>query len=376
MPADIFVTVEDITTQLESYNYLRVYRAGTLTGAYTLIDTQLLVAGQYHYTYYDSGGSANAWYKFTLYQSVGNTESSPSDIFRPFGTTRQRIRQRALSEYRAGLVIIAAAAGSTIALWKTADPRVASAIHKAGKFVGSWLMPSNTSGGIIDGAARFITANATPTDGELTVDAWSDPPAAGDEAELHWLASPDEWNAALNRALGRYYYIDRLPLVGLGGSTYEYDLSKFPWLKKGNLHSVWYYPTGSSIESPWVGDGRWYKVRDDRDILTLAISPAIDTSETLYLECSRPMLPLYTDAAQPPSICNEDLISALTYDEILATLARPGAGASQDRKAWQRARIFHSRKLGNLLRIHRPRPRHSVPMPATPFEVPQPFSAR
>lgn len=375
MPATVHITIEDITTQLLTYDKLRIYRSATLAGTYSLIATEDLVAGQYHYSYVDAVGSVNSWYKYTLYNATGPVESGYSDIFRPFGTTRLRIRQRALSEYRAGLVMVAAAGGTTT-MWKTADPRVATSLFRASKFVSSWLMPTSAAVAALEGATRFITANATPANGELSVDAWSHAPQAGDEGELHWLARPEEWNDAVSRGLARYWYIDRVPLVGLGGSTFEYDLSKFPWLKRRNLHSVWYFPTSSSVEQPWAGDGKWYSVRDDRDRLTLSIYPAIDTSVTLYLECTRPMPSLYTDDAQPPSVCNEDLASALAYDELLATLTRPGTGSSQDHRVWIRERRVHVTRLNRLLREHRPRPRYTAPMLSTPPVVPQPFSAR
>jgi len=374
MPANIYITIEDITIQLATYTQLRLYRSGTLGGTYSEVTTETLVAGQYHYPIVDPTGSANVWYKYTLYNPTGPVESDYSNVFRPRGTTRLRIRQRALGEYRAGIPILAVA-GSTTELWKTSDYRVASELFRSGKHVGSWIMPTAAAVSAIEGATRYVLANSTPASGELSVEPWSDAPQAGDEAELHWLVSPDEWNDAIIRGLGRYWYLDRIPLVGVSNQN-EYDLSTFPWLHKYNLHGVWYFPTGSSIEQPWTGDGKWYGVRDDRGTLTLSIYPPIDASTTLYLECSRPTAPLYTDDAQPPPLCDEALASALAYDEVLALLTRPSSGSSQDRRGWITERRIHAIRLNRLLVENRPRPRFTPPQFSTPPVVPAPYSAR
>lgn len=374
MGANVYITVEDITTQLLTYESIRLYRSGTLGGTYSLVTTIPLVAGTYHYSYEDSAGSPNAWYKYTLYNSVGPVESGYSNIFRPQGTTRLRIRQRALADYRAGLVM-SAVSGCTTEKWKTADHRVASELFRAGRHVGAWVVPTVGSADLV-GAARHVLTNPTPSSGELAVEAWGATPQAGDEAELHWLASPDEWNDAINRAMDRSWFLDTVPIVGVKDEN-EYSLAHLSWLRsRYNLHGVWYYPTGSSIQQPWAGDGRWYSVRDDRGIFTLTIHPSIDSSTTLYLECSRPMPPLYTDDAQPPPVCSEELAAALAYDEILSTLASPGSGSGQDRRAWVAARKRHAASLNKMLRDNRPRPRPVPPQPSTPPVAPDPFSAR
>lgn len=61
---DVFVTVEDVNTQMDTYESIEVHRSNTLTGAYSLVETETLVASTYHYTINNSDGDLNKWYKY------------------------------------------------------------------------------------------------------------------------------------------------------------------------------------------------------------------------------------------------------------------------------------------------------------------------
>ncbi len=114
----------------------------------------------------------------------------------------------------------------------------------------------------------------------------------------------------------------------------------------------------------------------DREKVVLVIYPPVASTVTLYLHAARPMPPLHTDAAVAPSVCAEELVVALAYDEVLAHLSRPGQGAAEERKTWERQRLAHAPELRKLLWRHRPKLRYGRPRVPSPPVVPRPFQAR
>ncbi|KKM07183.1 hypothetical protein LCGC14_1736460, partial [marine sediment metagenome] len=252
--------------------------------------------------------------------------------------------------------------------------RVKTDLFRNDRGKGTWLLPTTGSNA---GVPRIIKTT-TPSTGQFVVlPSWSAVIALGDEVEWHWLADPTEWNNALNRGLARYWYVERVPLVGVANQE-EYSLAVLPFLRdKEQVHDVRWYPTsGLDVDESFGVDGRWWRIREDVGVLTLQIHPAIATTQTLYLECTRPMPPLYTDASTAPPNCAEELVAALCYDEVLAYLSAPGRGASDARDVWHKARLLHAPELHRLLVKHRPKPRQGQPQTPWPTVVPQPWSAR
>jgi len=365
------IIVEDIATQLLTYDTIELERSDTVGGTYTQVATAALVAGQFYYSIADSGGDLNKWYRYRFHKDP-STNSDYSDPFRVEGVTRLRGRQAALSKYGAGIVIIADGGGTGTV--QTGDYRVKTSLFRANRGKGTWLLP--TTGGN-SGVPRIISAT-NPTVGQFTVlPLWAAVIAAGDEVEWHWLADPKVWDDANVRAMLRYWYVERVPIVGVANQE-EYDLSVLPFLRDTEqVHDVRWYPTsGLDVDESFGVDGRWWRIRQDVDALTLQIKPAIAATQTLYLETTRPMTPLYTDASAAPPIAAEELVAALTYDEVLAYLSAPGKGSSEDRKAWRVARADHASELHRLLVKHRPKPRQGSPKLPWPPVVPSPYSAR
>lgn len=364
--------VEDVGTQLDTYTVIRVYRSDTLGGSYSVIDTVTLVSGTFYYSYSDSSGDLNKWYKYSFFNPTGSVESDLSAPFRVDGVTRLRARQTALSKYDAGIVVVNTGTDSNKVT--TSDHRVKTSLFRADRGKGTWLWPTT---GNNQEVARIISAT-DPTNGTMTVlPAWSSAFVNADEVEWHRIADPVEWNNALNRGMARYWYVERVPIVGVADQE-EYSLAGLPFLKdKEQVHDVRWYPTsGVDVDESFGVDGRWWGIREDVGVLTLQIKPAIATTQTLYLETTRPMPPLYTDASAAPANCAEELVAALTYDEVLAYLSAPGRGAADDRESWRRARAVHASELHRLLVKHRPKPRQGQVQTPWPTVVPQPYRAR
>lgn len=369
---DIFVTVEDVTTQLVTYESIEVHRSDTLGGAYSLVETETLVDGTFHYTINNSDGDLNKWYKYRYHHATGLVNSAFSNPFHPEGVTRLRARQAAMTKYGAGIVVVNTGTDSDKII--TADHRVKTTLFRDDRGKGTWLWP--TSGNNQEKARIILSSDVSA--GSMTVlPAWSLAFVDGDEVEWHWLADPTEWNNALNRGLARYWYVERIPIVGVANQE-EYSLAAIPFLKdKEQVHDVRWYPTsGLDVDESFGVDGRWWRIREDVGVLTLQITPAIETGKILYLETTRPMSPLYTDASAAPANAAEELVAALCYDEVLAHLSAPGRGAADARDVWHRSRLLHAPELHRLLVKHRPKPRQGQPQSPWPTVVPQPWSAR
>ncbi|KKM68099.1 hypothetical protein LCGC14_1464290 [marine sediment metagenome] len=372
MPVTIRITVEDIVEQMLTYESIELHRSDTLGGAYTLDETETLVAGQFHYAIADAEGDLNKWYKYRFHHATGPVNSAFSDPFRVDGVTRLRGRQAALAEYGGGIVILNS--GTDADKVTTVDYRVKSSLFRDDRGKGTWLLP--TSGDNAE-VARIISTS-DPTLGTMTVlPAWGNSFADGDEVEWHWLADPTVWNDALNRGMARYYYVDRVPLKGVANQE-EYDLSSIPWIidKDQITDLTWYPTTGKDVEQSYAAAGKWWKPRIDREKVVLAIYPPVASTVTLYLYTTRPMPPLHTDASAAPAVCAEELVAALTYDEVLAHMSRPVRGSADDRRAWTRQRLAHAPELRRLLWKHRPKSRYGRSRLASPPVVPRPYRAR
>lgn len=56
---DVVITVEDIATKLLTYESIQLERATSAGGSFSLVETENLVAGQYHYTINNADGTLN-----------------------------------------------------------------------------------------------------------------------------------------------------------------------------------------------------------------------------------------------------------------------------------------------------------------------------
>lgn len=380
MAVTIRVTVEDVTTQLLTYNRIQIERANSVGGTYALVNTITLVSGTYYYSYADTSGDVNKWYRYRFFHATTLAASDYSNPFRPDGLTRLKIRQEVLKVYRAGLTLLMDAVGSTIQI-STADFRFKSSTFRADRGKNSYVLV--TTGNRVD-QARIISAT-DPTNGTLNVSPAFTGSAfvVNDEFEWHWLVDPETLNNCINSGLNRYWFLERVPIVGVAGQE-EYDLATLPWItRKKQITGLWHYElqttsnTDDGNESPWTGNGRWWGTREDSNSVKLLLYPTIETTKTIWLEALRRVQPVYTDSSILPAVVNQELCTVLAYDEVLAYLMQPGQhGTSEDRKAWERARILLQPRLIRLLKENRPKPKYNPPGSLTPANVPVPYRAR
>lgn len=76
------IKVENVDDIRLHYNVVRIYRATSETGTYSVIDTVTLLAAIEEYTYLDATGTSTNWYKLSYYNTSSAQESTLSDAFR------------------------------------------------------------------------------------------------------------------------------------------------------------------------------------------------------------------------------------------------------------------------------------------------------
>lgn len=377
MAVTVYIFVEDIDTVIATYSKIELERATSVGGSYSEVTELTLVADDFTYSYLDSSGTVNSWYRFRYSNAGETTRSDYSNPFRPDGLTRLKVRQHYMDIYRAGRVFTTDADGSTTSV-STDDAEIKTSLFAAGRGKGTWLRPN---GGSDIGVVRRIT-DSSPSAGTFTVNPAYSAEVDSVEVEWHWLADPKVVDDCFNRACRRYWYLERVPITGVADQE-EYDLATIPWLKSPKqVTGLWYYPYESSntvegVDIPFASNGRWFRIREDRGGLTLTINTSVPATQTLWLEALRQVQEVYTDASVLPAIVNIDLMAALLYDEVLAWLTRPGFGNSEDRRAWAQERQQHAdTTLRRLFKEWMPKPKMALSPFNNPTASPTPYRAR
>lgn len=372
MTVDVRITVEDVTTQDDTYNQIQLHSATSAGGTYASVGTATLVATTFNYTITDAAGTLNTWYKYRFYHTVSAAASSFSEPFQPDGVTRLKIRQHALKTYKAGLVLLSTTGGDANSIL-TNDYRYKNSLYDTGWGKGGWTYPSTGSRA---GESRNIIGTGTPSTGQIDVSPdMTGALASGDEFEWHWTADPDVWNECINLGLKRYFYLERVPLVGI--AAYEIPLTNYPWItSKRQITGLWWYSTTDANEEPFQGSQRWWNIRVDYDAIYIKTDPKLATTDTAYLEAVRPMPSLALDASVLPNAANLDLCAALAYDEVLLYLMQPMGGNSADRAVYEKARKDLLPKLKALINENRPKPVYALPSFKMSNAVSPPWGAR
>lgn len=376
MSVTVSITVEDVATKIVTYTSIQLLSAATVGGSYSVVSTITLVSGTYEYSYTDSAGTLSTFYKYRFHNATGPVDSDYSNPFQVQGVTRKRIRQAALNEYKAGYVLSAASSGQGTTTAAFSNYMLSATTNSSKRGVGTWLYPTS---GNRTGEVVKVSAYSAASPGVFTVTpALTGVLATADEVEWHWFASPEDWNDAINRGLQRYFFLERVPLVGT--ATAEQSLSYLPWLKRRNqICGLWNYPIANDVERAWGRAGRWWDARQEGGYVTLMTKPALATTDTVYMEAFRQMPQVYTDDSVLPPQCDLDLAAAFAYDELLSQLLNPtyNGAASVDKAVLTSAKAKHvSGNLRVLKHANRPSPRWQSPQLQEESNYAQPWSSR
>lgn len=367
MAIDLILPLSDVDaligTAANQFDSLRLYRASSRGGTYTLVTTITLVAGDTSYSYTDTTGLTSSWYKVTLYNSVLVTETDIAEA-EPFPaardiTTLKELRQKIIRNFGGEVYTPSAFAAQSVTL-----PDVVDSGDDDDYFSGWHIFrPSAASSVDYD---RRVTVEAA---GVLTHGgrAYSDTTVGSEEVELCNLDIPlTVMNDKVGDGLLNARFISRYEF-GAAASILQYSLPNFvegaefvveAWIRFGTtVDSYRWEQLGAA--------GRWWKVRGSNFQCVLDIGPARGDNEVLALDVWRPgeklvgetdftvVQPLWAEAAAMVSV----LEYLITRDIARHTTSNYGPML----EIWTKKLRQCSRKYG--------------PTPGMRMQVPQPIGA-
>lgn len=306
MAVTVRIHVEDVNTQMDTYESIKLYRgttaAGTTTSS-TLVSTTTLVEDQEDYSVTDSSGTAESWYGYTLYHSTGPVQSAISRRFRTTETSLHSLRIEAARRANAGYSSTCSGNGTTTTL-------VDAALQDSGvdtNFMqGAYLFRPDAAA-----AGDYLRRIASYSAGTFTVDReYTNATESAEIYQVFSLAPPIDhpslsysWLRAVNDGLRECRWIDALNLGD--GQTYgKTDFSLAPHLGYINPHRdirklfVRHYvdETNSVYEdTDWNMNGRfWTRIQNAGDF-HVRLYPSPLTSETVWIEVRRSGESLFHD---------------------------------------------------------------------------------
>lgn len=329
------IHVDDISTVLETYESIKLYRASNAedvsTGA-TLVTTITLVAGTEDYSYEDTGGAIGDWYAHTYYHSTGPVQSTLSERYTTRGNTLEDLLYEAARKLQASSKgVVDSATTTTIVDAQLSlfgrDTRFAN-----GSFI--WR-PSETN--IADQVNRVASLGFAAATGTLTMIGTY--PSAPDAADVYYIfdmhppipisGSTYSWLEALNEAIVRCKWIDRLN-VGPGDGTYPQTVDLAAHLgyiePELDIRKVWAERTSGSttLVRDLTSEGRFFTRIPDDGAYRIQIFASLSTSDTVYLEARRRGVPMF--AYNDVTTCPRELVVAETALQMARHMTRNGRG--------------------------------------------------
>ena len=308
MSITVSVYCEDITTQLLSYDTIRLYSDPSTGGTFaTLVTTALLVAGQTEYDIVDTTGNANTYYRYSFYNSSTTAESQKSTVILPGGTTMLRLRVEAAQEGGLGYASVCSALGTTSLL---TDASLGDSGIDAHYLEGAWIYRPNAvaAGDKLRRVATSGFVDTAPT-GIKPSRAWTNAPANAEVYQIFNLAPPIDapgepysWDRAIRGALTNIWFTDQLNLgVGTSSGQTRYSLGAYAaYTDEASLRRVLLRTTnaqGVITDTDCDKGGRYWNIIQNgpRDLSIEILPLAPLTTETVILDLNRTYEALYLD---------------------------------------------------------------------------------
>jgi len=296
------------------FDTMKLYRASSRGGTYSLVTTITLVAATTTYSYSDTSGITSSWYKITLANSVLVTETSVNES-EPFPaardlTTRAELRQKVIRNFGGEIHTPTVYAAQSVTL-----PDAADSDDDSDYFRGYHIYrPLAASSADYDRRVSSEVGGVFTHGGK----AYSDTVVTSEEVELCNIDIPfTVLNEKIGDGLTKTRYLSRYEF-GAAGSALQYSLPNFVegpefvpdgWIRFGTtVDSYRWEPLGSN--------GRWWKVRGSNFQCVLDINPARAANEVIALDVWRPgekldsetdftvVQPLWAEAAAMVSVIN------------------------------------------------------------------------
>jgi hypothetical protein len=352
-----------IGTAVDKFDNMKLYRASTRGGVYTLVTTILLVSGTRGYSFTDTTGLTSSWYKVTLYNSVTVFETDIA-VAEPFPaardiTTRTQLRQYVIRKFGGEIYTPSAYATQSVTL-----PDVIDTGEDSDYFAGWHIFrPTAAATADTDRRAVSISGNVLTHGGR----AYAGTAIGSEQVELCNLDLPlTVLNDTIGDGLLNTRYVSRYEF-GAQSGVLQYSLPNFvegpeyvvdAWIRFGATVASYRWEQMSS-------SGRWWKVRGSNFQCILDINPARSQNEVLALDTWRPGEKLDSESdftvVQPLWAKAAAMVSVIEY-LITRDLARHGKteyGPMLD--LWTKKLRQCSKKYG--------------PTPGMRMQVPQPIGA-
>jgi hypothetical protein len=358
MATTLNVPVEDVNTQMATFDELRVYHDtvpdGTFTSQVSGSPTDL-VQDQTSYEVSDSTGVPGRWYRSRLFHSVNLDQTELSEPWQARGLSMRTAR------LEAGIFCGRATYGTCSSLG-TATSLVDETLLDQGidaKFAeGAWVLrPDAADAGDLLRRTSLNPFNLT-TGALAPVRPWADPPAEGEVYEVYTLVPPLDqpgaaysWNRAVRDALAEIYYIDQL-VLGVGTATRDKQFSLSPFLfslRREDIRHV-YLRTFDNNGVPHDVDASkqlryWDFISNGDDDQSIRLSIPPRPTDTIIAEVNRPYPAIYRDS--DVTSCNLDLLAPATAMKLFEHLSLLSGGKYQSEWAMCRA-AFLSRYSGQV----------------------------
>lgn len=288
--------VEDIDGAMDEWTSLRLYRASSPDGSFSLVTTIALVAGQHLYEYSDTGASVGSWYRQSYYDSGDASESAQGDPWQVDAVTLDAILEELVRQGDLGFSSTCTALGTTTTL---IDATLRDYGQDAHYLEGFWIYrPDAAAAG--DRVRRVTRSGFTTASGTLTVvRAWTNAPASSERYFALSLLPPFDaagagytWARAIREGIKECYVHERI-YVGLGdGETADFDLSPYQgMLREEDIEAVWLVRTpATSPPTPDIDcgkQGRFYDLIRNGQALTLRLSVLPSDNQAVWVEGDR-----------------------------------------------------------------------------------------
>jgi len=279
---------EFIGTGSNQFDSIKLYRAVSRGGTYSLVTTITLVAGDTVYTYTDTTGVSTSWYKITYYNSITLDETSLTET-EPFPATRDLLTRK---ELRQKIVLNLSGKVLTPSAYTVAtavsDALVDTAADSA--YYTGWQLYRPNASSSADYNRRvsaYSGSTGTLTHGGTN---YADTNVTGEQIEI--LPVDIDYTMLLekiNDGLEDTRWLYRLELGMISGQN-QY---KLPWFVEGEeyVKQIWRRFGGTANSYIWRPIGLytpWAKVRGSNFQCTLDVDPSIGDNEVLALEVWRP----------------------------------------------------------------------------------------